>query len=434
MIYIRRKLLKELKNHLSQKEISLIVGPRQAGKTTLMLRLEEELKKRKEKTAFLSLDNEIDKKFFSSQQALIKKIKLEIGERGYVFIDEIQRKEDAGLFLKGIYDMNLPYKLIVSGSGSLELKEKIHESLVGRKRIFELSPVSFEEFVNFKTDYRYEEKIEDFFEIEKEKTLDFLKEYLNFGGYPRIILEEEIKEKKKIIDEIFSSYLEKDISYLLKIKRIDIFSDLIKILSAQIGQLTNYSRISSELNISIQTLKNYLWYAQKTFIIKKLTPFSKNIRKEIVKSPIFYFYDLGLRNYAIGSFGNLNDYGPIFENFIFDILREKIRFTGAIIHFWRSKDGAEVDFIVNLGKNIFPIEVKYRNFKKPEIERSLRSFIRRYHPKKAFIINLNLTKRLKIKETEIIFLSFSKFITSNLGSFIMKRINLRLTQKIERKK
>jgi len=434
MIYIRRKLLKELKNHLSQKEISLIVGPRQAGKTTLMLRLEEELKKRKEKTAFLSLDNEIDKKFFSSQQALIKKIKLEIGEKGYVFIDEIQRKEDAGLFLKGIYDMNLPYKLIVSGSGSLELKEKIHESLAGRKRIFELSPVSFEEFVNFKTDYRYEEKIEDFFEIEKEKTLDFLKEYLNFGGYPRIILEEEIKEKKKIIDEIFSSYLEKDISYLLKIKRIDIFSDLIKILSAQIGQLTNYSRISSELNISIQTLKNYLWYAQKTFIIKKLTPFSKNIRKEIVKSPIFYFYDLGLRNYAIGSFGNLNDYGPIFENFIFDILREKIRFTGAIIHFWRSKDGAEVDFIVNLGKNIFPIEVKYRNFKKPEIERSLRSFIRRYHPKKAFIINLNLTKRLKIKETEIIFLSFSKFITSNLGSFIMKRINLRLTQKIERKK
>jgi len=434
MIYIRRKLLKELKNHLSQKEISLIVGPRQAGKTTLMLRLEEELKKRKEKTAFLSLDNEIDKKFFSSQQALIKKIKLEIGEKGYVFIDEIQRKEDAGLFLKGIYDMNLPYKLIVSGSGSLELKEKIHESLVGRKRIFELSPVSFEEFVNFKTDYRYEVKIEDFFEIEKEKTLDFLKEYLNFGGYPRIILEEEIKEKKKIIDEIFSSYLEKDISYLLKIKRIDIFSDLIKILSAQIGQLTNYSRISSELNISIQTLKNYLWYAQKTFIIKKLTPFSKNIRKEIVKSPIFYFYDLGLRNYAIGSFGNLNDYGPIFENFIFDILREKIRFTGAIIHFWRSKDGAEVDFIVNLGKNIFPIEVKYRNFKKPEIERSLRSFIRRYHPKKAFIINLNLTKRLKIKETEIIFLSFSKFITSNLGSFIMKRINLRLTQKIERKK
>ena len=382
----------------------------------------------------MSLDNEIDKKFFSSQQALIKKIKLEIGEKGYVFIDEIQRKEDAGLFLKGIYDMNLPYKLIVSGSGSLELKEKIHESLVGRKRIFELSPVSFEEFVNFKTDYRYEEKIEDFFEIEKEKTLDFLKEYLNFGGYPRIILEEEIKEKKKIIDEIFSSYLEKDISYLLKIKRIDIFSDLIKILSAQIGQLTNYSRISSELNISIQTLKNYLWYAQKTFIIKKLTPFSKNIRKEIVKSPIFYFYDLGLRNYAIGSFGNLNDYGPIFENFIFDILREKIRFTGAIIHFWRSKDGAEVDFIVNLGKNIFPIEVKYRNFKKPEIERSLRSFIRRYHPKKAFIINLNLTKRLKIKETEIIFLSFSKFITSNLGSFIMKRINLRLTQKIERKK
>jgi len=117
---ISRKLFSELKSHLLKKEISFIIGPRQAGKTTLMLLLNDYLMKKGERTVFLNLDIEADKQFFTSQANLIKKIKLEIGEkRGFVFIDEIQRKEDAGIFLKGIYDMNLPYKFIVSGSGSV---------------------------------------------------------------------------------------------------------------------------------------------------------------------------------------------------------------------------------------------------------------------------------------------------------------------------
>lgn len=201
MQIIKRKLFNELKDHLKEKEISLIVGPRQAGKTTLMRSLKEFLDLQNERTVFLNLDFEPDKKYFVSQEALIKKIELEFGkEKGFVFIDEIQRKENAGLFLKGIYDLNLPYKFIVSGSGSLELKEKIHESLAGRKKIFELGTVSFDEFVNFKTDYKYENKLADFFALEKEKTLSFLTEYLNFGGYPRVILEPRFAEKSKEID------------------------------------------------------------------------------------------------------------------------------------------------------------------------------------------------------------------------------------------
>jgi len=319
-----------------------------------MLLLKEYLEKKGKKTIFLSLDFESDKQYFISQNALLKKLNLEFGkEKGYVFIDEIQRKENTGLFLKGIYDLNLPYKFIVSGSGSIELKEKIHESLVGRKRIFELNPVSFEEFVNFKTNYRYDKKLNEFFEIEKEKTETFLKEYLNFGGYPRVILEEKLEEKIKIIDEIFRSYLEKDISYLLKVERIDAFSSLIKILASQIGKLINYSEISSTLGISIQSVKNYLWYAEKTFVIQRLTPYFKNPKKEITKSPTVYFYDLGLKNFALDLFGKIDfstGNGFLFQNFIFNILKEKIRFTGAKIHFWRTKDKAEVDFVVDFGK------------------------------------------------------------------------------------
>ncbi|NIA09074.1 MAG: AAA family ATPase, partial [Nitrospiraceae bacterium] len=336
--FIKRDLFFELESHLKQKEVSLIIGPRQSGKTTLMLLLEQKLRQQGVPTLFFNLDREIDEIYFKTQEGLIQKIRLEIGsQKGFIFIDEIQRKENAGLFLKGIYDSNLPYKLIVSGSGSLELKEKIHESLVGRKRVFELGTVSLEEFVHFKTKYRYKGGLGEFFEIEENKREFLLNEYLNFGGYPRVLLSETEKEKRIIIDEIFQSYLEKDISYLLRVEKIDSVFHLIRILSAQIGQLINFSKLTSELNISIKTLKNYLWYAEKTFILKKLTPYFKNVKKEIVKSPCYYFYDLGLRNYAMGSFGNLMDFGPPFENLVLNILRERLRWTGATIHFWRTK-------------------------------------------------------------------------------------------------
>jgi len=414
-IIIKRKLLEELKEHLSKKEFSLIIGPRQVGKTFLMLLLKDYLEKKGEKTVFLNLDSEIDKQFFVSQKALIRKIRLEIGiNKGYVFIDEIQRKEDAGIFLKGIYDLNLPYKFIVSGSGSIELKEKIHESLVGRKRIFELNPISFEEFVNFKTNYRYENKLIDFFDIEKERTKNFLNEYLGLGGYPRVVLEEELTEKTKIIDEIFRSYLEKDISYLLKVEKLDVFSSLIKVLASNIGGLINFSELSSTLGISVQTVKNYFWYAERTFVIQKLTPYFKNVRKEITKSPIIYFYDLGLRNYALGIFGNINEMGQgfLFQNFIFNLLKEKFRYSGGKLHFWRTKDRAEVDFIVDFGKEILPIEVKYKKMQEPTVERSMRSFIDKYKPKEAWVINLDFEGEVKIGKTKIKFFSFYHILSN----------------------
>jgi predicted AAA+ superfamily ATPase len=414
MHIIKRDLFEEIKNHLSAKEISLIIGPRQVGKTTLMLLLKEYLEKKGEKTLFLNLDVEADKQYFVSQEALIRKINLEFGkEKGYVFIDEIQRKENAGLFLKGIYDLNLPYKFIVSGSGSLDLKEKIHESLVGRKRMFELYPISFKEFVNFKTNYRYEESLEEFFEVEKVKTESLLNEYLNFGGYPRVVLEEKLSEKVRIIDEIYRSYLDKDISYLIKSERVDVYSSLIKLLAGQIGRLINYSELSSTLGIALQTLKNYLWYAEKTFIIHRLTPYFRNVRKEITKSPVIYFYDLGLRNYALGLFGKVEfspDIGFLFQNFIFNIIKEKIRFTGASVHFWRTKDKAEVDFIIDFGKEVIPIEAKYKKLKEPTVERSLRSFVEKYHPKEAWVINLALEYEVKVGQTIIKFLPFYRLL------------------------
>ncbi|MGD8659213.1 MAG: ATP-binding protein [Desulfobacterales bacterium] len=290
---IKRKLFTELIDHLSHKEMSLIIGPRQAGKTTLMEMLKANLDNSNQRTLFLNLDIEWDRPHFENQAALLRKIELEMGrQRGYVFIDEIQRKADAGLFLKGLFDLKLPYKFIISGSGSLELKQKIDESLVGRKRLFELSTITFEEFLNHRTDYRYDDNLADYLEIEPDRARQLLSEYMTFGGYPRVIMVPEELEKRRIIDEIYRSVLEKDIAYLLKLDKPDAFSALIKLLASQIGQLMNYSELASTLNVSFPTVKKYLWYAQKIFLVDLIAPYVRNVRKEISKSPVPYFWDL----------------------------------------------------------------------------------------------------------------------------------------------
>jgi len=406
---IKRTVFSELIEHLSQKEISLIVGPRQAGKTTVMLLMKDYLEKKGVKTVFLNLDIEADRVFFQSQDSLLAKIRLEIGNEGVVFIDEIQRKENAGLFLKGIFDMNLNYKLVVSGSGSLELKEKIHESLAGRKRMFALSPLSFEEFVNYKTGYKYEGKLANYLALEESKADLLLKEYLKFGGYPRVVLAETWLEKEKIMDEIYNSYVEKDIYYLLGVKKGEEFTNLVRVLAAQIGSLVNVSELSRTLGIAAKTVREYLWYLEKTFIIHKVKPFFKNLRKEITKSPVVYFYDNGMRNYALGQFGNVSfphDAGFLFQNFIFNILKETVALSPYRINFWRTKDGSEVDFVVNTVTSQIPIETKFQSLKRPEISRSFKNFIKKYEPTKALIVNKKLEKSLTLGKTNVIFLPF----------------------------
>lgn len=407
---IKRKLFQALLDHLEKKEITLIVGPRQAGKTTLMEMLRAHLEQRGERTLYLNLDIEWDRPHFETQASLVSKVDLEIGgNRGYVFIDEIQRKENAGLFLKGLYDLKLPYKFIASGSGSLELKEKIHESLVGRKRLFELSTLTFVEFVNYRTAYRYEDNLSEFFQLERDRTRHLLTEYMNFGGYPPIVLEAERNEKIRIIDDIYRSILEKDISYLLKVEKPEAFSSLIRVVASQVGNLINYSELSSTLNISYQTMKKYLWYAQKVFILDILLPYFRNVRKELSRSPVAYFNDLGFRNFALGVFGGLNnpaEIGFVFENLVYLMLKEKSTFGADRLHFWRTKDGAEVDFVLEKGGRLIPLEIKHRAMKKKEVSRAFRSFINRYAPDEAFVVNLDFMGTEKIQKTMVYFVPF----------------------------
>lgn len=406
---IQRTVLAELRQDLHREEIAFLIGPRQSGKTTIMKLIQAELETRGERTLFLSLDYESDKVHFTSQARLLKKIELEIGtSAGFIFIDEIQRREDAGLFLKGIQDLGLPFKLIVSGSGSVDLKAKIKESMLGRKRVYEVYPLSLLEFVDFRTGYRYQEQLPAFFELERELSASLLMEYMNFGGYPRVVLETEVREKLRVMDEIYQGYITKDIAYLLNVAKLEAFSNLIKTLADQSGKIINYSELATTLGISLPTIKNYFWYAEETYTLKRVTPFFRNIRSEISKSPTVYFSDLGFRNYSLGIMGTLqrpDDLGFVFQNLVYLILREKLRWSSSNIHFWRTRAKTEIDFVVNTGKDIIPIEVKFRDLQKPSPPRALEGFMEKYRPPYCLVINKSLHATVRIQETEVRFMT-----------------------------
>lgn len=408
-VIIQRSILEEIRRDLHREEIALLIGPRQAGKTTIMKILQGELDAAGEKTLFLSLDYDADRPYFASQQTLLKKIELEFGNTpGFVFIDEIQRREDAGVFLKGLQDLGRPCKYIVSGSGSVDLKAKVKESMLGRKRVYEIYPLSLREFVAFRTGYRYADRLPDFFALEKALSAELLLEYLNYGGYPRVVLETAAREKFRVMDEIYQGYITKDIAYLLKVEKIEAYGQLIKTLSDQSGRIINYSELATTLGISLPTVKNYCWYAEETYILKRVTPFFRNIRSEISKSPSVYFTDPGFRNYALGVLGHLqrpDDLGFAFQNLVYLVLREKLRWSGAQIHFWRTKAKTEIDFVVVTGRSTIPIEVKYRELAKPSPPRALDGFAAKYHPARCLVVNRNLRATVHMGGTDVRFIS-----------------------------
>lgn len=409
---IKRYNYSRINHSLDKREISILVGARQVGKTTLLKKILADLSSQNKPVLYLNLDIESDATYFTSQQNLLNRIRLDIGDQsGYVCIDEIQQKEDAGRFMKGLYDMNLPYKFIITGSGSLELKEKVGEALTGRKDLLEMDTVSFREFVDYRTKYKYTDRLDDYFSVETEKTHALMDEYLIFGGYPKIVTSDNIQLKTDVMNEIFSSYITKDISYLLEVRATDKFTKMIKLLAVQSGGIINYAQLASDTGVSVDTLKNYLWYAEKTFIISIVKPFFTNTKKELTKSPVVYFHDLGMLNFASGNFAQINtDKAFVFQNFVFNLLRKTFQTVLNPVQFWRTKDKAEVDFVVQQNGDVIPVEVKFSKLKKTAITRSFRSFINRYQPRKAMVVNISLDETITLDKTQIEFIPYWKLV------------------------
>lgn len=403
---VERTQFKALKEHLDEKEITLILGPRQVGKTTLMLELKDYLLEEKKIPAqniyYFNLDLTTDLELFATQKKFVEFLRDRTRDSNfiYVFIDEAQRISKTGLFLKGVYDLGLPLKMVLSGSSTLELKKKLQEPLTGRKKIFKILPFSFDEFLIFRDD-RLKKIIENSTTLlaeEEFKIKKYLEEYLLFGGYPRVVIEPEEEKKKGMLEEIYNSYIDKDIVRFLKIRDPLSFSNFVRFLANQNGALLSISHTATTLNINQRTLEKYLYYLEQTFVIRKLTPFFTNPQKEIVKMPKIYFLDTGLRNFACSDFSKLeerSDRGELLENFVLSEINFKLKLSQKV-NFWRGKDGRyEVDFVVRIGTKLIPVEVKTKK-EDTRLSFGYKSFLRQYQIKKGLIV-LALGKEGKIK-------------------------------------
>lgn len=412
--YIKRDLFNKVAKHLDNKEISLIIGPRQVGKTVLVKQLQKYLIQDKnisqELIYYFNLDIIKDRELFEDQTEFIEFLKQKSSKKKiYVFVDEAQKAKEAGVFFKGVYDSDLSVKLILTGSSNLEIRSKIHESLTGRKRVFHLLPFSFLEILKCKNQELYNLVInkKKIFAYDNQKILNLFFDYSIFGGYPQAVLAQDDEEKVEFLKEIFNSYIEKDITGFLRIENESNFNKLVKLLATQISSLINVAELSSLVNADRYTVDRYLLNLEKTFVVYNLKPFYSNPRQELIKASKVYFIDNGLRNLSLENFKkpfiNRQDKGELLENAVLKellLLKHNKNFN---LKFWRSKQKAEVDFIVEQGLDILPIEVK-SNLSSAKLEASFMGFISRYQPPKALIVNLGYHGKRKINKTEVFFI------------------------------
>ena len=328
-MYIKRYIFEQVKEKLDEDDILLIIGARQTGKTTLLNHLREELEKDGKSCYFFNVEEKRYTELFDETPLnLFNLIPIDLNKKTYVFMDEIQYLKDPTNFLKLLYDnYRGKVKLIVSGSSSFYIDKKFKDSLVGRKYIFTLSPMSLKEFIEFKEGNDILVKRMGVMTLtEKDKVISCCNEYSRYGGYPKVVLADTHEKKLAALGEIAYTYTKKDILDA-GLRSDSVYYDLFRLLAHQAGSMVSYTELSSALSTSQKTIKNYLYVMRKSFQIALIEPFYNNVRKEVTKMPKVYFIDLGLRNYFMENFdlyATRVDKGAILENLAFRMFYDKI--------------------------------------------------------------------------------------------------------------
>lgn len=412
---IEREIISDIKPYLFDDHIIVIIGPRQAGKTSLLYLLAELLLKEEDipedRIYYFDLEDIDSLSYFNSISPSTLATQFKEQKRTFLFIDEVQYLNNPSNLLKIVHDHFPHIKLIVSGSSTLAIRKKSKESLTGRKMVFILRPLSFDEFLCFKEspllkikrglNWRKCEELSPF--IVKELAEAF-EEFIVFGGYPKVVLQKDKEKKVAELSEIYNSYIRKDIKDLGAVENVVAFNRLVSLLAFQIGQIVNFEKLTGNLRISRKTVERYIFLLENTFAVNLLCPYFTNKRKELSKMPKIYFEDTGLRNVVVKNLDPLsmrNDSGFLFENAVFSALTKKLKPLEEL-KFWRTQAGAEVDLLIE-GKNVLPFEVKFKSFKEPAIPVGLKNFIHSYNLKEAVLVNKNLWVTIKQNSREIYF-------------------------------
>ncbi len=355
---LKRLFEQKIEILLASKKILMILGARQVGKTTLIKHILKD-----KSVQYLNFDIEIDKqKFLSASTLDPKQIKAYFGNPDFLILDEAQKIFQTGQIVKGWYDVDIPIKIILLGSSSLDLLNQAAESLTGRNEKIFLTPLLFREVINSEPWFSSVlslKKIEENFNPQIQTALQ---QSLVFGNYPEVILS---SDKGSLLLNLASDYLYKDIMQLGLIKTPDLLKKLLMLLAHQIGSEVSISELSKSSGISRTTIERYLHILEQTFVIFRLPAFSNNQRKEISKNQKIYFWDTGIRNAILNDFSeniHRSDVGKLWENWVIAEFAKENMFDGQNknLYFWRSRTGSEVDLIVKENENIEAYEIKWK--------------------------------------------------------------------------
>lgn len=363
---MKRHLDVKINQHFKKyKQVLILLGSRQVGKTTIVKKIFPE-------RDYFLVDNEPIRKILETYDIETYKTLISSQSKELI-IDEIHLLANPGRAVKIIYDQLENIKIIITGSSSFHIKNKTGESLAGRKIDYNIYPLTFSEYLNQK---KIEKKLnfnifEKVVEDKKYKMKDQLYKFdiksilagiLIYGQYPHLI---KNPNDEKYLLNFTDSLIFKDILELNLIEDKRLAKNLLKLLAFQIGNLINYSELAVSLKADQRTIKRYVEIFEQSFILFRLYPYSKNKRDEIIKSAKIFFYDTGIRNALIGDFSDLDtrsDKGALFENFIISELIKQASYLeqNYKFYYWRTKQGSEVDVILEKGKELIGVEIKYR--------------------------------------------------------------------------
>lgn len=375
MNLLNRNILPSILENLPFKEFVIITGSRQCGKTSLLRLIEEHILTRNKPAVYLTMEDPSILKRLNEHPENLFSVLPQKTQKIYVLIDEIQYLADPTNFLKYNFDLhNEQVKIICTGSSAFYVDQNFKDSLAGRKLIYNLFTLSFDEFLYFKSgDRRLGSEL-----VELQKRPEYLSpkiytikqlldEYLSFGGYPAIVLADNPDRKKSLLAELSQSFLRRDVLES-NVRDEEKFFILIRLLAAQTGGLVNVNQLANAVKLSVTAVENYIQVLRKTFHIHLLRPFYSNLKKELTKMPKVYFNDLGMRNILLNQFPEVEtriDRGELIENYLFTRLRDTYSIDN--VRFWRTADGNEVDFVISTEyQKGFAIECKFdeRTFSK----------------------------------------------------------------------
>lgn len=350
-MYITRQIEPKIVENLFKGDVIIVYGARQVGKTTLVRKIIEN--QADLSTKYLNCDEGDVQKAFA-EAGTSTSLKRIIGDAKLVVLDEAQRIRNVGLKLKLLVDNFPSQQIIATGSSSFDLSNEVKEPLTGRSREFWLYPLTSSEMYPLGDNLEF---------------LRNLETLLIYGSYPKVFESISYDDKKIQIQKIVSNYLYKDVLKFQSLKNAEIVRKLLEALALQIGNEVSYNELSGLLQISRQTIENYVEILEKAFVIFKITPYSKNLRKEIGKLRKIYFYDLGVRNALIDSLKPLslrNDIGALWENFVVAEFKKRNNFIANMknLYFWRTYDGQEVDLVEEKEGKLYGYEIKWNRARK----------------------------------------------------------------------